>query len=137
MPILGAFEVDASRHCGGASLSGPAAHGFSVSVTGDKAMIEVWARAEPVCNGMAGMRPSVVSCYSRAHQNQIDECVAALTTGGTPRRSGYDGLQDVRSPMPVLCSAKEGVAADAGEATNRRFAGWAASLMLTIAGGCA
>jgi predicted dehydrogenase len=120
-------------------------YGFSVSVIGDRGMIEVLGE------GGRGLRwegkdvhlilhrkngetstfrfdeggddiwQSEVSYYSRAHHNQIHEFIGALTTGKTPRYTGHDGRRHVQTTMAAICSAKEGVAVKVGEVTDERF----------------
>jgi predicted dehydrogenase len=121
-------------------------YGFSVSVIGDKGMIEVlgeggkglqWNGADVHLilhrkdrqtltfrfdEGGDDIWQSEVSYYSRAHMNQINECIAALTGGETPRYTGRDGMRDIRTTMAAICSAKEGVAVKVDEVTDERFA---------------
>jgi predicted dehydrogenase len=120
-------------------------YGFSVSVIGDKGMIEVlgeggrglqWRGADVHLilhrkkgetltlrfdEGGDDIWQSEVSYYSRAHMNQINEFVAALTSGGTPRYTGRDGMRDIRTTMAAICSAKEGVPVMVDDVTDVRF----------------
>ena len=120
-------------------------YGFSVSVIGDKGMIEVlgeggkgltW-QGESVHlilhrrnketltfrfdEGGDEIWQSEVSYYSRAHKNQIHEFIAALTSGKPPRYDGQDGLREIQTAMAAICSAKEGAPIKVGEMTDERF----------------
>jgi predicted dehydrogenase len=120
-------------------------YGFSVSVIGDKGMIEVlgeggrglqW-KGETVHlilhrkkketltfrfdEGGDDIWQSEVSYYSRAHENQIHEFIDALTTGQAPRYTGHDGLREIQTTMAAICSAKEGVPIKVDEITDERF----------------
>jgi predicted dehydrogenase len=120
-------------------------HGFSVSVIGDRGMIEVlgeggrglrWQDTDVHLilhrkhgatqtfrfdEGGDDIWQSEVSYYSRAHQNQINEFVHALISGGQPRYTGEDGYRDIRTTMAAICSAKEGVAVKVQDATDKRL----------------
>lgn len=120
--------------------------GFSVSVIGDRGMIEVlgeggrglsWqgkdvhlvlhakdadTRTFRFDEGGDDIWQSEVSYYSRAHLNQITEFVDALTQGARPRYAGEDGRRHVQTTMAAICSAKEGVPVKVAEVTDDRFA---------------
>jgi len=120
-------------------------HGFSVSVIGDRGMIEVlgeggrglqWqgrdihlilhrknkeTRTFRFDEGGDDVWQSEVSYYSRAHSNQIREFIRALMTGRIPRYTGHDRKRDAQTTMAAICSAKEGVAVKVGEVTDERF----------------
>jgi predicted dehydrogenase len=120
-------------------------YGFSVSVIGDRGMIEVlgeggrglqWQGKDVHLilhrkdnetltfrfeEGGDDIWQSEVSYYSRAHGNQIREFIRALTRGQTPRYTGYNGRRDNQTTMAAICSAKEGVAVKVGEVTDERF----------------
>lgn len=120
--------------------------GFSVSVIGDKGMIEVLGEGgrglrwqgrdvhlilhrkdkETVAfrfdEGGDDIWQSEVSYYSRAHKNQIDEFVSALIGGRAPRYTARDGLREIRSTMAAICSAKEGVPVKVAEVSDARLA---------------
>ena len=120
--------------------------GFSVSVIGDKGMIEVlgeggrglaWqgkvahlvlhrkdgeTRTFRFDEGGDDIWQSEVSYYSRAHRNQITEFIEALTQGTAPRYTGADGRRHVQTTMAAICSAKEGVPVKVAEVTDDRFA---------------
>jgi predicted dehydrogenase len=120
-------------------------YGFSVSVIGDKGMIEVlgeggkglqWQGKDVHLilhrknqetltfrfdEGGDDIWQSEVSYYSRAHINQIHEFIDAVTTGRAPRYTGYNGMRDVQTTMAAICSAKEGVAVKVDEVTDARF----------------
>jgi predicted dehydrogenase len=121
-------------------------YGFTLSLIGDKGMIEVlgeggkglqW-RGKDVHlvlhrrngetetfrfdEGGDDIWQSEVSYYSRAHTNQIHEFVGALTSGTKPRYTGVDGWRDIRTTMAAICSAKEGVVVRVSEVTDERFA---------------
>ena len=120
--------------------------GFSVSVIGDRGMIEVlgeggrgltWqgkdvhlvlhvkdgdTRTFRFEEGGDDIWQSEVSYYSRAHLNQITEFVDALTQGARPRYAGEDGRRHVQTTMAAICSAKEGVPVKVAEVTDDRFA---------------
>ncbi len=124
-------------------------YGFSASVIGDKGMIEVLGEggkglqwqgkdAHIVLHRKEGLTEtfrfdeggddiwqSEVSYYSRAHLNQINELIAALTSGKPPRYTGRDGLREIRTTMAAICSAKEGVAVNTADVTDARFGGQA------------
>ena len=120
-------------------------YGFSVSIIGDKGMIEVlgeggrglhW-RGQDVHlvlhrknketltfrfdEGGDEIWQSDVSYYSRAHLNQIREFVDALVRGHAPRYTGLDGLRDVQTTMAAICSAKEGIAVKVDEVSDARL----------------
>lgn len=119
--------------------------GFSVSVIGDKGMIEVLGEGgrglkhegrdahlvlhrkngETVAlrfdEGGDDIWQSEVSYYSRAHLNQINAFIGALTSGNAPRYTGDDGRRDVRTTMAAICSAKEGVPVRVDEVTDNRL----------------
>lgn len=121
--------------------------GFSVSIIGEKGMIEVLGEggrgltwqgedAHLVLHRKGGetrtyrfeeggdeIWQSEVSYYSRAHRNQIHEFIEALTHGRPPRYSGADGLRQVRTTMAAICSAKEGMPVALDEVTDVRFSG--------------
>lgn len=121
-------------------------YGFSVSVIGDKGMIEVlgeggkglqWQGKDVHLvlhrkdkdtqtfrfdEGGDDIWQSEVSYYSRAHRNQIHEFIDALTSGKAPRYTGRDGLREIRTTMAAICSAKEGVAVKVEEVSDERFA---------------
>lgn len=120
-------------------------YGFSVTVIGDKGMIEVlgeggrgltWQGKDVHLvlhrkdkdtetfrfdEGGDDIWQSEVSYYSRAHINQIHEFVDALTAGAAPRYSGHNGRHDIQTTMAAICSAKEGVAVKVAEVTDARF----------------
>jgi predicted dehydrogenase len=120
--------------------------GFSVSVIGDRGMIEVlgeggrgltWqgtdvhlvlhrkdrdTRTFRFDEGGDDIWQSEVSYYSRAHFNQITEFVDALTQGARPRYAGEDGRRHVQTTMAAICSAKEGLPVKVAEVTDDRFA---------------
>jgi predicted dehydrogenase len=120
-------------------------YGFSVSVIGDRGMIEVlgeggrglqWQGKDVHLilhckdknthtfrfdEGGDDIWQSEVSYYSRAHRNQIHEFIGALTAGKAPRYTSHDGKRDVRTTMAAICSAKEGLAVKVGEVTDERF----------------
>ena len=120
-------------------------YGFSVTVIGDKGMIEVlgeggrglkWdgkdvhlilhrKNGETATfrfdEGGDDIWQSEVSYYSRAHRNQIHEFVDALIVGRPPRYTGRDGLREIRTTMAAICSAKEGAAVGVDEVTDERF----------------
>ena len=120
-------------------------YGFSVSVIGDKGMIEVLGeggrglqyRGENVHlvlhrkdgetlalrfdEGGDDIWQSEVSYYSRAHLNQIHEFVDAITSGVTPRYTGEDGRRAVKTTMAAICSAKEGVPVKVADVTDARY----------------
>lgn len=120
-------------------------YGFSASVVGDKGMIEVlgeggrglsWQGKDVHLilhrkdretqtfrfdEGGDDIWQSEVSYYSRAHQNQINEFVDALTSGRRPRYTGEDGYRDIRTTMAAICSAKEGAAVKVEDVTDQRF----------------
>ena len=119
--------------------------GFTLSVIGDKGMIEVlgeggkgleWQGKEVHLvlhrkdgetqtfrfdEGGDDIWKSEVSYYSQAHTNQIHEFVDALTAGKAPRYTGNDGWRDVKTTMAAICSAKEGVPVKVSEITDERF----------------
>jgi predicted dehydrogenase len=119
--------------------------GFSVSIIGDKGMIEVlgeggrglqWQGQDVHLvlhrknketltfrfdEGDDEIWQSGVSYYSRAHLNQIREFVDALGRGHAPRYTGLDGLRDVQTTMAAICSAKEGVAVKVDEVSDARL----------------
>lgn len=119
--------------------------GFSVSVIGDKGMIEVLGEGGKGLNwksedvhlilhrkdgetqtfrfdeGGDEIWQSDVSYYSRAHANQIHSFVEALLAGTSPRYTGRNGLHDIKTTMAAICSAKEGVAVRLDEVTDQRF----------------
>jgi len=121
-------------------------YGFTLSLIGDKGMIEVlgeggkglqWKGKDVHLvlhrrngetetfrfdEGGDDIWQSEVSYYSRAHTNQIHEFVGALTSGTKPRYTGRDGWRDIKTTMAAICSAKEGVAVKVGEVTDERFA---------------
>jgi len=119
--------------------------GFSVSVIGSDGMIEVlgeggkglsW-QGQPVHlllhrknkatetfrfdEGGDDIWESEVSYYSRAHQNQINEFIDALTTGRPPRYVGEDGYRAIQTTMAAICSAKEGVAIRVQDVSDQQF----------------
>ncbi|TAT84811.1 Gfo/Idh/MocA family oxidoreductase [Rhizobium ruizarguesonis] len=120
-------------------------YGFSLSVIGDKGMIEVlgeggkglqWQGKDVHLvlhrkdketltfrfdEGGDDIWQSEVSYYSKAHTNQIHEFVDALTSGSTPRYTGHNGRRDIQTTMAAICSAKEGVAVKVAEVTDERF----------------
>lgn len=120
-------------------------YGFSVTVIGDKGMIEVlgeggrglqWqgedahlvlhsrdhaTRTFRFDEGGDDIWQSDVSYYSRAHAHQIDELVAALTTGTAPRYTGRDGTREIRTTMAAICSAREGRPVRVDDITDERF----------------
>lgn len=120
-------------------------YGFSVSVIGDKGMIEVLGEG---AKGLAWQGKDVhlilhrkdketltlrfdeggddiwqseVSYYSRAHLNQIHSFVDALMRNASPRYTGHDGKRDVRTTMAAICSAKEGIPVRVADVTDARF----------------
>jgi predicted dehydrogenase len=119
--------------------------GFSVSVIGETGMIEVLGEGgrgltwngKPVHlvlhrrdretqtfrfdEGGDDIWQSEVSYYSRAHLNEIETFVAALTSGQEPLYTGEDGARDVRTTMAAICSAKEGVPVRVAEVADDRF----------------
>ena len=121
-------------------------YGFSVSIMGDKGMIEVlgeggrglqWQGKDVHLilhrkdKGAATFRfdeggddiwQSEVSYYSKAHMNQIHEFVEALTSGVETRYTGGHGLKEIKTAMAAICSAKEGLAIKVDEVTDARFA---------------
>ena len=121
-------------------------YGFTLSLIGDKGMIEVlgeggkglqWQGKDVHLvlhrrngetetfrfdEGGDDIWQSEVSYYSRAHTNQIHEFVGALTSGTKPRYTGVDGWRDIKTTMAAICSAKEGVAVKVSEVTDERFA---------------
>jgi predicted dehydrogenase len=120
-------------------------YGFSVTVIGEKGMIEVLGEGgKGLSNqgkdvhlvlhrkggssqtfrfdeGGDDIWQSEVSYYSRAHLNQINEFVAALIAGKAPRYTGVDGLRDIKTTMAAICSAKEGVPVRVSEIDDQRF----------------
>jgi predicted dehydrogenase len=120
-------------------------YGFSLSVIGEKGMIEVlgeggrgltWqgddvhlvlhrknreTRTFRFDEGGDDIWQSDVSYYSCAHQNQIFAFVDALRRGDAPSYSGEDGRRDVRTTMAAICSAKEGVPVRTSEVNDERF----------------
>jgi predicted dehydrogenase len=120
-------------------------YGFSVSVIGDKGMIEVLGEGGRGLNwqgkdvhlilhrrgketqvfrfdeGGDDIWQSEVSYYSCAHRNQIDEFVAAVTSGRRPRYTSEDGYRDIRTTMAAICSAKEGAPVRVQDVTDQRF----------------
>jgi len=120
-------------------------YGFSVSVIGDRGMIEVlgeggrglkWQGKDVHLilhrknnethtfrfdEGGDDIWQSEVSYYSRAHNNQIHEFIGALVSGTTARYTGHDGRRHVQATMAAICSAKEGVAVKVGDVTDERF----------------
>lgn len=121
--------------------------GFSASVIGDKGMIEVlgeggrglsWQGRDVHLilhrkdgetqtfrfdEGGDDIWQSEVSYYSRAHRNQINEFVDALTSGRRPRYTDEDGYRDIRTTMAAICSAREGAAVKVEDVTDQRFGG--------------
>jgi predicted dehydrogenase len=121
-------------------------YGFSVSVMGDKGMIEVLGEGGRGLNwqgkdvhlilhrrdketqvfrfdeGGDDIWQSEVSYYSCAHRNQIDEFVAAVTSGRRPRYTSEDGYRDIRTTMAAICSAREGAPVRVQDVTDQRFA---------------
>lgn len=118
--------------------------GFSVSVIGEKGMIEVlgegggglqW-RGKDVHlvlhrkdgetlalrfdEGGDDVWESEVSYYGRAHGNQIHEFVDCLIQGEAPRYRGVDGARAVQTTIAAICSAKEGAPVKVSEATDVR-----------------
>jgi predicted dehydrogenase len=120
-------------------------YGFSVSVIGDKGMIDVLGEGgsgltwggQPTHlvlhrkdgatqtfrfdEGGDDIWQSEVSYYSRAHLNQICAFVDALIAGKTPRYTGLDGRRDVQTTMAAITSAKEGVPVRVAEVTDGRY----------------
>jgi predicted dehydrogenase len=120
-------------------------YGFSVSVIGDKGMIEVlgeggrglqWKGKDVHLilhrksnetltfrfdEGGDDIWQSEVSYYSRAHRNQIHAFIGALISGQAPRYTGRDGLEDIRTTMAAICSAKEGLPIKVDEVSDERF----------------
>jgi predicted dehydrogenase len=120
-------------------------YGFTLSLIGDKGMIEVlgeggtglkWdgkdvhlvlhRRNGPTetfrfDEGGDDIWQSEVSYYSRAHANQIREFVGALIAGKRPRYCGGDGYRAIRTTMAAICSAKEGVPVKVSEITDERY----------------
>ncbi len=120
--------------------------GFTLSLIGDKGMIEVlgeggkglqWEGKDVHLvlhrkdgetesfrfdEGGDDIWQSEVSYYSRAHANQINEFVDALTSGAKPRYTGADGFRDITTTMAAICSAKEGVPVKVSEISDDRFA---------------
>jgi predicted dehydrogenase len=120
-------------------------YGFSVTVIGEKGMIEVlgeggkgltWhgENAHLVLHRKNGetktfrfdeggddIWQSEVSYYSRAHLNQIHEFIEALRSGEPLRYAGTDGRHDVQTTMAAICSAKEGAPVKVAEVTDERY----------------
>jgi len=121
-------------------------YGFTVSLIGDKGMIEVlgeggrglqWQGKDVHLvlhrrngetetfrfdEGGDDIWQSEVSYYSRAHTNQIHEFVGALKSGTKPRYTGEDGWRHIKTTMAAICSAKEGAAVKVSDVTDDRFA---------------
>ncbi|WP_142524031.1 Gfo/Idh/MocA family protein [Raoultella ornithinolytica] len=119
--------------------------GFSVTVIGDKGMIEVLGEggsglqqngidAHLVLHrkgqgaihyrfeeGGDDIWKSDVSYYSAAHVNQIHEFIDALVAGKEPRYNGRDGTRAVQTTIAAICSAKEGVPVKVAETTDARL----------------
>jgi predicted dehydrogenase len=120
-------------------------YGFSVSVIGEKGMIEVlgeggkgltWngenvhlvlhrkdqeTRTFRFDEGGDDIWQSEVSYYSRAHLNQIREFIKALIIGEAPRYVGTDGHHAVQTTMAAIISAKEGKPVKVEEVTDERY----------------
>jgi predicted dehydrogenase len=120
-------------------------YGFSVSVIGDRGMIEVlgeggkgltWQGKDVHLvlhrkgkdtatfrfdEGGDDIWQSEVSYYSRAHRNQIHAFVDSLIRGDKPRYTGRDGRRDVQTTMAAICSAKEGTPVKVAEVDDDRF----------------
>jgi predicted dehydrogenase len=120
-------------------------YGFSVTVIGEKGMIEVLGEggkglsfqgrdahlmlhrrqgeteAFRFDEGGDEIWQSEVSYYSRAHLNQINEFIAALRSGVAPRYTGVDGVRDIKNTMAAICSAKEGTPVLVDDVTDERF----------------
>lgn len=118
--------------------------GFSMTVIGDKGMIEVlgegggglqWQGKDAHLvlhrkgketltftfdEGGDEIWKSEVSYYSRAHRNQIHTFIDCLLHGNKPVYNGFDGMRAVRNAMAAICSAKEGVPVLVKEVTDMR-----------------
>jgi hypothetical protein len=105
-------------------------YGFSVSVIGEKGMIEVlgeggrglqWQGKDVHLilhrkdketltfrfdEGSDDIWQSEVSYYSKAHINQIHEFVDALVEDKTPRYTGHNGRRDVQTTMAGRCRSE-------------------------------
>jgi predicted dehydrogenase len=120
-------------------------NGFSLSVLGDKGMIEVlgqgggnleW-KGEDVHlvlhrkngetqtfrfnEGDDEIWNSQINYYSQGFINRMHEFVDSLVSGQPSRYAGEDGLRDLRSSVAAICSAKEGIPVKVAEATNERM----------------
>lgn len=119
--------------------------GFSVTVIGDKGMIEVLGEG---ANGLQSEGENVhlilhrkdgtketfrfdeggddiwrsdISYYSHAHINLIHGLIDSVIAGTDVPYSGEDGVHDVRSTLAAICSAKEGVPVKVAEVTDERY----------------
>jgi predicted dehydrogenase len=119
--------------------------GFSVTVIGDKGMIEALGegggglqhngkpthlvlhrkdgRTETFRfdEGPDDVWKSEVSYYSQAHTNQIHELVDRLIKDEQPRYSGVDGTRAVKTTMTAIYSAKNDKPVKVQDMTDERF----------------
>ena len=118
--------------------------GFSMTVIGDKGMIEVlgegggglkWKGKDVHLvlhrkgketltyrfdEGGDEVWDSEISYYNRAHRNQIYSFINSLLKGERPVYGGSDGLRAVKNTMAAICSAKEGVPVGVAGVTDAR-----------------
>jgi predicted dehydrogenase len=120
--------------------------GFSVSISGEKGLIEFLGEGggglqwnggpvhlvlhrdgkEPSTfrfddEGPDDIWQSEVSYYSAAHVHRMHEFVDSLTSGRPSRYTGRDGLRDLRVAIASICSAREGAPVEVREVTDSRF----------------
>lgn len=119
--------------------------GFSVTVIGDKGMIEVLGEGATglkldgqdvhlilhKCDGTKQtMRfeeggddiwKSDISYYSYAHRNLIHAMVDSLIQNKEVPYSGEDGIHDIKITLAAICSAKEGGPVKVTEVTDERY----------------
>lgn len=121
--------------------------GFSVTVIGDKGMIEVLGEGATglkldgqdvhlILHKNDGTKQTMrfeeggddiwksdISYYSHAHQNLIHRMVDSLVNGTKVPYSGENGIHDIKTTLAAICSAKEGVPVKVAEVTDERYLG--------------
>lgn len=119
--------------------------GFSITVIGDKGMIEVQgegasglqyngqdvhlvlhkkdgtAQTMRFEEGGDDIWKSEMSYYSHAHINLIHKMVDNLLSGKEAPYTGEDGVHDVKTTLAAICSAKESQPVRVSEVTDERY----------------